>query len=150
MDRFADVELDRPRRLRLTVSALREVKRRAGLPLSQLLLNVGLLDFDAIVWLIWAAIKGGGEKKFNDTAAERAVQEYLDNGNTVEDLVGIIEDVAERSGLLPKAADDDDQEEDPTTAPETAPTLELSTTGSTSSTPADSESSPSDPGSSTG
>lgn len=126
-DRYLTVEMDRPRRLRLTIPALREVKRRAGLTLSQLLMGVGMMDVDALAWLIWAGARHE-DPKITDEAAGDAVQAYLDAGNTIEDLVGVVEELAERSGILRPA------EPDPPTGPGMEPSPEAPKTDSPDST----------------
>lgn len=133
-DRHLTVTLDRPRTLRLTVPALREVKRRAGRGLGELLIAVGTLDLDAIVWILWAAARGE-DPKLTDDAMAQAVQDYLDAGHTVDDLVDLVEELAERAGLLkpadpPPAPGETETPAGPTT-PEASPS---STPGSKSST----------------
>lgn len=93
------LHLDRPRNLALTMGALRKVKAAAALPVHALLLGMTMLDPDAIVHVLWAALIHEDPSLTPDQVTD-LVDVYLQGGGDLETLVDVLDQVVVASRVI--------------------------------------------------
>lgn len=108
----ATLNLDKPRQLKFTLSALRKFKSAAGMPLWKARTNdadgvMHLLDPEVLTWAVWAALLHDDPKVSFDKV-EALLQDFLDNGGGVATVYGALRDAFDECGawgLSTKSAD---------------------------------------------
>ena len=107
--RDVEIVLDKPRTLRFTLGALRDLQRVSGQPLHQFVTTMGEVSVEHLLWTIWAGLKHGWPKLTLEQT-QPLIEKYLENGGTLPDLMTAVNDAFVQCGLFgaptPEAAED--------------------------------------------
>ena len=98
--RTVEIELDRPRHIQFTLSAMRDCCRRlGGITFLVLLQRLEQLDLEAIVQSLHCGLRHE-DKKLDVNDVERLVQDYMDREGAITDVLKAISEAIELSGLI--------------------------------------------------
>ena len=110
MAQYVDISLDKARRLRFTINAVRELERYFGTSFGQIL-QPGTLGFEQIIQMLTVGLKYGETEKrpLTDTKVGDLVQKkWLDNGKELAELTEIIMESMQAAGIIAKTDDDEE------------------------------------------
>ena len=108
MAKYVDIPLDKARRLRFTINAIRELERHFGSSFSNIF-SSGNLGFDTIIMLLTVGLKYGETEKraLSDAKVGELVQEkWLENGKDMAELTDYIMEAMSASGIITREEDD--------------------------------------------
>lgn len=112
MAQYVDISLDKARRVRYTINAVRELERHFGVAFGQIL-QPGNLGFEQIIQMLTVGLKYGETEKrpLTDTKVGDLVQKkWLDNGKELSDLTEIIMESMQVAGIIAKKDDEDSED----------------------------------------
>lgn len=110
MAQYVDVSLDKARRLRFTINAIRELERHFDTSFSNIL-GGGNMGFEQIIQMLTVGLKYGDSEKRPLTAekvGDLVQKKWLDNGKELSDLTDIILEAMQAAGILTKKEEDDE------------------------------------------
>jgi hypothetical protein len=114
--RDVEIVLDKPRTLRFTLGALRDLQRVSGQPLHQFVATMGEVSIDHLLWTIWAGLKHAWPK-LTVEQTQPLIEKYLENGGTLPELMATVNEAFLQCGLFGAPAG-----EEPENPPGPAPT----------------------------
>lgn len=131
MAQYVDISLDKARRVRFTINAVRELERHFGKSFGQILSGgaTGSMGFEEIVQMLTVGLKYGESEKraLTDTKVGDLLQKkWLDNGKELAEVVEILMEGMQASGIISKKEeeeDDDDNQQDSGSGPRGAKDL---------------------------
>lgn len=106
MARWVDIPLDKPRRLKYTINAVRELERHFGRSFGKIF-EADNLGFEQLIILLTIGLKYGetGKRVLTDTQVGDLVQKtWMDNDKSFADLTQYILDAMKASGIIGKGA----------------------------------------------
>ncbi len=111
MAQYVDISLDKARRVRFTINAIRELERHFGTSFSNIL-GGGNMGFEQIVQMLTVGLKYGETEKraLTDTKVGDMVQKrWLDNGKELDELVDILLEAMRSAGIITKKEEEEDE-----------------------------------------
>ena len=118
MAQYVDIPLDKQRRIRYTINAIRELERTFGRSFTQIF-NPETLGVNEIVHLLYIGLKYGsdeGKKLSVDKVGDLVQKKWLDNDRELQDITDYILDGMRAAGIIQKK-DDDDEDDDAAAVP---------------------------------
>ena len=115
MAQYVDISLDKPRRLRFTINAIRELERHFGTSFSNIF-DPENMGFEQIIMLLTVGLKYGETEKrpLNDTKVGDLVQrKWLDNGKELSDLSEFIIEGMRAAGIIAPKEEEEDNLDQP-------------------------------------
>ena len=88
-------------KLRLTVSAIMEIEKKLGKSLFEALEGIQGDMFGTVATIIWGAMQPLNSG-FTQEKAVELIDDYIDEGNSIEDMMFMINGVFETSGFFSK------------------------------------------------
>lgn len=114
MAQYVDISLDKPRRLRYTINAIRELERHFGKSFGQIF-DPNQLGFEEITMLLTVGLKYGESEKraLTDIKVGELIQKkWLDNAKELGELTDYIIEAMQVAGIIKKKEEDDEDEEE--------------------------------------
>lgn len=116
MAQYVDIPLDKPRRLRFTINAIRELERFYKKSFSRIFDSENM-GYEEIIMLLTVGLKCGDSEKraLSDTKVGELVQKrWLDNGKDLGELTDLIIEALRSAGIIAKKEEevDDDSSSD--------------------------------------
>ncbi len=112
MAQYVDISLDKARRVRFTINAVRELERHFGKSFGNILSD-GNLGFEEIIQMLTVGLKYGETEKraLTDTKVGDLVQrKWLDNDKDLAELTEIVMEAMRAAGIITKKEEEDDDE----------------------------------------
>ena len=112
MAQYVDISLDKARRVRFTINAVRELERHFGKSFGNILSD-GSLGFEEIIQMLTVGLKYGETEKraLTDTKVGDLVQrKWLDNDKDLAELTEIVMEAMRAAGIITKKEEEDDDE----------------------------------------
>ena len=112
---YVEISLDKPRRLRYTINAMRELEKLFGAGIGNIFdpQKVGL---DHVVHLIWVGLKHGGDRRLTvDETGDLLQEHFLDKGKELREVLDYALEGLRLAGLAPKAKEEEGSSENPPT-----------------------------------
>jgi len=114
MAQYVDIPLDKSRRLRYTINAIRELERHFGKTFGQIF-DANNLGYEEIIMLLTIGLKYGESEKrpLNDTRVGELVQKkWLDNGKDLGELTDYVIEAMQAAGIIAKKPDKEEEPDD--------------------------------------
>lgn len=119
MAQYVDISLDKPRRVRFTINAIRELERHFGSSFGNILSGgQSGMGFEEIVQMLTVGLKYGETEKraLTDTKVGDLLQKkWLDNDRELAEVVEVLMEAMQVAGIIAKKDDEDEDgsESDP-------------------------------------
>ncbi len=119
MAQYVDISLDKPRRIRFTINAVRELERHFGKSFGTILTGgqTGSMGFEEIIQMLTVGLKYGETEKrpLNaDRVGDLLQKKWLDNDKELAEVVEILMEGMQVAGIIAKKEEDDESgESDP-------------------------------------
>ena len=97
------ITLDKPRVLKLTFPELQALETRLQKPVGDIFGDLSKLSFHAIHHLMFAALRHE-DKKLRFESVATMIQEYLEDGHDIGDLLQVINEAIQNSGVFGRGA----------------------------------------------
>lgn len=122
---YLEVDLDKVRKLRFTVVAIRDAGRRLGAngvpaSLGDLLARLGVADVDALHVLLWYGLRHE-DRRLALEDIERIVQDQVDRGRSVPKLCNLVAEGLAASGIVTAPGDEGNARTPASSAPAATP-----------------------------
>ena len=103
---YADIDLDRPRKLCFRIQDLRELCRRlGGISIVGLLEKLGALDLDAVHVAVMVGLRQE-DRRLTAEKVDDLIQGYVDKHGSLVGLLTALNDAIERSGVVRRREED--------------------------------------------
>lgn len=110
---YADIDLDRARKLRFSIQDLRDLCRRlGGISIVALLEKLGALDLDAVHVAVMVGLRHD-DRRLTPEKVDDMVQGYVDKHGSLIGLLAALNDAIERSGVVRRREEPPPGEGDP-------------------------------------
>lgn len=112
MAQYVDISLDKARRLRFTINAIREIERHFGTSFGNIL-GGGNMGFEQIIQMLTVGLKYGESEKralTPDKVGDLVQKKWLDNNKELGELTEIIMEAMQAAGILTKTEPDEDSD----------------------------------------
>lgn len=119
MAQYVDISLDKARRVRFTINAVRELERHFGKSFGNILSD-GHLGFEEIIQMLTVGLKYGESEKraLTDTKVGDLVQrKWLDNNKDLGELTEIVMEAMRAAGIITKKEAEEDDDEPTSSGP---------------------------------
>ena len=102
---YVDIELDKPRRLRFDLGAIRDLERAmGGKPVGEIVQELRQVGVTAIVVALWAGLKHE-DASLTQNLVTKILEEYLST-KSIRPVLRAIDEALNESGLLKRAGDE--------------------------------------------
>ena len=124
MAQYVDISLDKARRVRFTVNAVRELERHFGRSFGNILAGgaSGSMGFEEIVQMLTIGLKYGETEKRplpDHKVGDLLQRKWLDNGKELAEVVEILMEGMQAAGIIAKK--DEDEEDDDSSSGDSGP-----------------------------
>jgi hypothetical protein len=92
---------DEEYKLRLTAGAMMSIEKKLGKSFLKAMEDVDNLSIETITTVLWGAMQPFNSG-FTMEKASKLFDDYIDDGNSVEDMMGVILDMLKASGFFSK------------------------------------------------
>jgi len=97
---YVDLELDKPRRLRFTLSAVKDLETAmGGKPLGGILDELGQLGINAVCVALICGLKHE-DPTLTPNLMVKILSDYLERGGTLDTVYGAVKEALDGSGLF--------------------------------------------------
>jgi hypothetical protein len=114
MAQYVDISLDKARRVRFTINAVRELERHFGRSFGSILTGgaSGSMGFEEIVQMLTVGLKYGETEKRalpDSKVGDLLQRKWLDNGKELAEVVELLMEAMQAAGIISKKDEDDDE-----------------------------------------
>ena len=93
------IELDRTRHVKFTFSELKTLQQRLGKPLGEIFGDLTKLDVAALQVVLWVGLRAD-DKALRFERVEELIQDYIDGGHSVGDVLYVVNEAVVASGFF--------------------------------------------------
>jgi hypothetical protein len=115
---YTEILLDKPRRLRFDIAAVRDLEAALGQPLGLIWQQLGQMGINALCLALWAGLKHE-DRALTQNLTVKIVERYVANGGKLKPIISAVTEAFEASDVFKSL-----EEELGNVAPEPAATTE--------------------------
>ncbi len=107
---YVEIELDKPRKLRFTIPALRDLeRRRGGEAVSVTEMKARNMSVDALIDLTWAGLKNEDQQITADKVSLLIQKHWIEKGKSFLDLYAEVQKGLKQSGIFSAPGENDEK-----------------------------------------
>lgn len=103
---FTEIVLDKPRRLRFDIPAVRDLESALGQPLGLVWQQLGQMGINALIIALWAGLKHE-DKALTQNLTAKLVERHIANGGRLKPIIAAVTEAFEASDVFRSMGDEE-------------------------------------------
>ncbi len=104
---YTEIILDKPRRLRFDMTAMRDLEAALGHPLGVIWQQLQQMGVSALCLTLWAGLKHE-DKALTQNLTNKIVERYVANGGKLKPIITAVSEAMESSDVFKSLIEDDE------------------------------------------